>query len=181
LDKENDMLLAFRDHWPRIHPTAYVAPTATIIGDVEISAGASVWFGAVVRGDMAPIRIGARTNIQDNCTIHVDADTPATIGSGVTIGHNAVVHGCTIADDCLIGMGAQVLNRARIESGSIIAAGAVVTQDSRIGPGVLVAGAPAEVKKPLSTSAVASIREAAIHYGELAECYQNRKDPQCGV
>jgi carbonic anhydrase/acetyltransferase-like protein (isoleucine patch superfamily) len=175
------MILAFRDHRPRIHHTAYVAPTATIIGDVEISAGASIWFGAVVRGDMAPIRIGAGTNIQDNCTIHVDADTPATIGSGVTIGHNAVVHGCTIEDDCLIGMGSQVLNNARIESGSIIAAGAVVTQASRIGPGVLVAGAPAVVKKTLSSSAAASIREAAIHYGELAKYYKNGQEPQLDV
>ena len=172
------MILAFHDHWPQIHPTAYVAPTATIIGDVEISAGASVWFGAVVRGYMAPIRIGAKTNIQDNCTIHVDADTPATIGSGVTIGHNAVVHGCTVEDDCLIGMGAQVLNRARIKSGSIIAAGAVVTQNSRIGPGVLAVGAPAVVRKSLNSSAAASIREAALHYSELVERYLNGEKPK---
>jgi len=165
------MILPYGDKTPSIHPSAFVAPTAVIIGDVEIAEGASVWFGAVLRGDLAPIRIGARTNIQDNCTLHVDADTPTTIGAGVTIGHNAVVHGCTIEADCLVGMGALVLNRARICTGSIIAAGAVVRQDCVIGSGQLAAGTPATIKKPLSTAAAATIQEAAAHYCELAEWY----------
>jgi carbonic anhydrase/acetyltransferase-like protein (isoleucine patch superfamily) len=162
------MILPYAGKAPAIHPTAFIAPTAVIIGDVEIGAGASIWFGAVVRGDMAPIRIGARTNIQDNCTLHVDVDTPATIGAGVTVGHNAVVHGCAIESECLIGMGALVLNRAKICSGSIIAAGAVVRQDSVIGPHQLAAGTPAVIKKTLSSAALATIQEAAAHYVELA-------------
>jgi carbonic anhydrase/acetyltransferase-like protein (isoleucine patch superfamily) len=168
------MILPYQGKAPLIHPSVFVAPTAVIIGDVEIDEGASIWFGAVVRGDMAPIRIGARTNIQDNCTIHVDVDLPAIIGKGVTIGHNAVVHGCTIADHCLIGMGALVLNRACIEKGSIIAAGAVVPQGGRIGPQVLAAGMPAVVKKPLGASAVAGIRDAAAQYCQLVENYRRR-------
>jgi carbonic anhydrase/acetyltransferase-like protein (isoleucine patch superfamily) len=165
------MILPYREKTPILHPTVFVAPTAVIIGDVEIAEGASVWFGAVLRGDMAPIRIGARTNIQDNCTLHVDADTPATIGAGVTIGHNAVVHGCTIEDDCLIGMGALVLNRAKIGNGTIIAAGAVVREDQVVPAGQLAAGTPAAVKKPLSVAAAATIREAAAHYCQLAGEY----------
>jgi carbonic anhydrase/acetyltransferase-like protein (isoleucine patch superfamily) len=172
------MILPYRGKRPLIHPSVFVAPTAVIIGEVEIAADASVWFGAVVRGDLAPVRIGARTNIQDNCTIHVDIDTPAIIGDGVTIGHNAVVHGCTIEDNCLIGMGALVLNRAWIGSGSIIAAGAVVPQASRIGPEVLATGMPAAVKKPLDTPAVAGIREAAAQYCQLVEKYCGRD--HCG-
>lgn len=163
---------------PVIHPSVFVAPTAVIIGDVEIGEGASVWFGAVIRGDLAPVRIGVRTNIQDNCIIHVDVDTPTQIGDGVTIGHNAVVHGCTIEDNCLIGMGAVVLNRARIESDTIVAAGAVVTECSRIGPGVLVAGTPAAAKKSLGASGVASIREAAANYCELVKSYRSSDTPK---
>lgn len=166
------MILPFREQAPRIHPTVFVAPSAVIIGDVEIEAGASVWFGAVLRGDLAPIRIGAGTNIQDNATLHTDIDTPLSIGSGVTVGHNAVVHGCTIEADCLIGMGALVLNRVQISSGSIIAAGSVVRQDSRIGPNQLAAGTPATIKKALSPEATLIIKDAQIHYRDLAEVYR---------
>lgn len=148
-----------------------MAPTAVIIGDVDIEAGASIWFGAVLRGDMASIRIGADTNIQDNCTLHTDTDTPISIGAGVTVGHNAVVHGCTIEADCLIGMGALVLNRARILNGSMIAAGSVVREESVIGPGQLAAGTPATIKKTLSAEATASIMDAVTHYRDLAEVY----------
>jgi carbonic anhydrase/acetyltransferase-like protein (isoleucine patch superfamily) len=172
------MIQPYAEKKPLIHPSAFIAPTAVIIGDVEIGEGASVWFGAVIRADLAPIRIGVRTNIQDNCIIHVDMDTPTHIGDGVTIGHNAVVHGCTIEDNCLIGMGALVLNRARIESDTIVAAGAVVTEESRIGPGVLVAGTPATVKKSLGASGVASIREAAANYSELVKSYRNSDTPK---
>ena len=166
------MILPYKTHAPRIHPTVFVAPTAVVIGDVEIEEGASVWFGAVLRGDMAPIRIGAGTNIQDNCTLHTDIDTPLIIGPGVTVGHNAVVHGCTIEADCLIGMGALVLNRAKVLNGSIIAAGSVVRQGSAIGPGQLAAGTPAAIKKPLSAEATATIVDAQIHYRHLAEVYR---------
>lgn len=166
------MILPHDHKRPAIHPTVFVAPGAVIIGDVQIAEGASVWFGAVIRGDMAPIRIGARTNIQDNCTLHVDADAPATIGAGVTIGHNAVVHGCTIDDDCLIGMGALVMNHAQIGMGSIIAAGALVREGFEVAAGHLAAGMPAVVKKSLGEPAAASIREAAAHYTDLAAVYR---------
>lgn len=166
------MILPYGEHVPHIHPTVFMAPTAVIIGDVEIEEGASIWFGAVLRGDMAPIRIGAGTNIQDNCTLHTDIDTPVSIGTGVTVGHNAVVHGCTIEAGCLVGMGALVLNRVRILSGSIIAAGSVVRQDSVIGPGQLAAGTPATIKKDLSAQAITTIREAETRYRDLAEVYR---------
>jgi carbonic anhydrase/acetyltransferase-like protein (isoleucine patch superfamily) len=166
------LILPYGKHVAHIHPTVFVAPSAVIIGDVEIEEGASVWFGAVLRGDMAPIRIGAGTNIQDNCTLHTDIDTPVSIGAGVTVGHNAVVHGCTIESDCLIGMGALVLNRARVLRGSIIAAGSVVRQDSVIGPGQLAAGTPATIKKDLSDEAAATIADSEVHYRDLAEAYR---------
>ncbi|MDJ0782505.1 MAG: gamma carbonic anhydrase family protein [Desulfosarcinaceae bacterium] len=166
------MILTYNSHHPRIHPTAFIAPTAVIIGDVTIAEGASVWFGAVIRGDLASIRIGTRTNIQDNCTVHVDPGTPVDIGAGVTIGHNAVVHGCKIEDDCLIGMGTQILNRAHVCAGAIVAAGAVVRQESHIPPGQLAAGTPAVIKKGLAPTATARIREAAAHYCELATVYR---------
>ena len=172
------MILSYGEKTPVIHPSVFLAPTAVIIGDVEIGESASVWFGAVLRGDLAPIRIGAGTNIQDNCTLHVDEDTPASIGAGVTIGHNAVVHGCTIEDDCLIGMGALVLNRARIRSGSMIAAGSVVRQESVIGPGQLAAGTPAIIKKDLPPKAIATIRDSVAHYRDLARAYRQGAVPE---
>lgn len=169
------MILPYGAQVPRIHSTVFVAPTAVVIGDVEIEEGASVWFGAVLRGDLAPIRIGAGTNIQDNCTLHTDIDTPLFIGAGVTVGHNAVVHGCTIEADCLIGMGALVLNRAKVLKDSIVAAGSVVRQDYAIGPGQLAAGTPATIKKTLSAEAIASIRDAQTHYRDLAEVYRQNE------
>jgi carbonic anhydrase/acetyltransferase-like protein (isoleucine patch superfamily) len=117
------MILPYKDKSPRIAAGTFIAPTATIIGDVQIADGANIWYGTVLRGDLAPIRIGADTNIQDNCTIHTDMDKPAIIGARVTVGHNAIVHGCTVEDRCLIGMNAVVLSGAHIKTGTIIAAG----------------------------------------------------------
>ncbi|MGD8241313.1 MAG: gamma carbonic anhydrase family protein, partial [Desulfobacterales bacterium] len=139
------MIEAFKGVRPKIGANVFIAPTAVVIGDVEIMEGASVWYGSVLRGDLAPIRIGRNTNIQDNCTIHVDPGQPALIGESVVMGHNAVVHGCTIEDDSLIGINAVVLNGARIRSGSIVAAGAVVLEKQSIGPLELAAGIPAKV------------------------------------
>ncbi|MET7936753.1 gamma carbonic anhydrase family protein [Streptomyces sp. NPDC005322] len=135
---------------PAIAPDAFVAPTSVVIGDVVLGAGSSVWYQAVLRGDGGPIVLGAESNIQDNCTVHVDPGFPVSIGERVTVGHNAVVHGCTVEDDVLIGMGATILNGAHIGAGSLIAAQALVPQGMRVPPGSLVAGVPAKVKRELT-------------------------------
>lgn len=138
---------AFNNNHPKIHPTVYVAPTAHIIGDVHIGKHSSIWFQTVIRGDLAKISIGERTNIQDFCMCHVDKNIPLKIGSGVTMGHRAVIHGCTIEDECLIGMGAIVMNQAVIGRGSVVAAGAVVLEKTIIPPYSLVTGSPGKTKK----------------------------------
>ncbi len=166
------MILSFKDNHPTISPNAFIAPTATIIGDVTIAEGASVWYGTVLRGDLAAIRIGANTNIQDNATIHVDLDTPATIGENVTIGHNAVIHGCTIENKCLVGLGSVVLNNAHLKTGSMVAAGSVVKQGQVVGPCQLVAGIPAVVKKELSEENLAAIELPVKGYMQLSKMHQ---------
>ncbi len=140
-------LYSYKNKDPKLHPSVYIAPTAQIIGDVHIEKNASVWFHSVLRGDLASIRIGERTNIQDLCTCHADENIPLKIGSGVTIGHRSILHGCTISDDCLIGMGAIVMNQAVIGRGSVIAAGAIVLEKTIIPPYSLVVGSPGKVKK----------------------------------
>ena len=140
-------LYAYKNHIPKIHPTVYVAPTAQIIGNVHIGKQSSIWFQTVIRGDLERISIGERTNIQDLCICHIDEDIPLKIGNGVTIGHRAVIHGCTIEDECLIGMGAIVMNQAVIGKGSVVAAGAVVLEKTIIPPYSLVTGSPGKVKK----------------------------------
>ena len=148
-------ILPYRGVWPRLHESVFVAEGARIIGDVEIGADSSVWFNAVVRGDVCPIRIGERTNVQDNVTLHVTHDTgPLNIGSRVTIGHNAVLHGCTVEDDCLIGIGAIVGNGAVIGTQSLIAPGAVVPQRMVIPPRSMVAGVPAKVRRELTAEEI---------------------------
>ena len=155
----------------RLHPSAFVAPGATLVGQVSLGEGSSVWFGAVVRGDGAPITIGAGTNLQDLTLVHVDEDAPAVVGDRVTVGHRAIVHGCTIEDDCLIGMGAIVLSHARIGAGSLVGAGALVTERQVVPPGSLVLGAPARVRGPVNAAHRATIAEGARHYAELARAY----------
>lgn len=162
------MIIPFEGKHPTIGDNVFIAPTAAVIGDVVIEEGASIWYGAVVRGDSAPIRIGRDTNIQDHCTIHVDADVPVRIGESVVVGHNAVVHGCTIEDLCLIGIGAVVLNQARIRTGSIVAAGAVVREKQVVGPRELAAGIPAKIRKELPADILETIRHDAEIYLDLA-------------
>lgn len=140
-------LYSFKNKAPKLHSSVYIAPTAQIIGEVHIGKNASVWFSSVVRGDLARIRIGERTNIQDLCTCHADENIPLKIGNGVTIGHRCILHGCTIEDDCLVGMGAIVMNQAIIGRGSMIAAGAIVLEKTIIPPYSLVVGSPGKVKK----------------------------------
>lgn len=170
------MILTYKDKSPVISPEAFIAPNATIIGDVEIAPGANIWYGAVVRGDLAPVRIGTNTNIQDNCTIHTDVEKPAIIGAHVTVGHNAVVHGCTVENHCLIGMNAVILSGARLNTGTIVAAGALVKEGQVAGPHQLLAGLPAVVKKELSEDILEILELAVEEYLELAKDYKGAMD-----
>src|ERR1700682_2866127 len=137
---------------PQVHKDAYVAPTAVLIGDVVIEAGASVWFGAVLRGDEAQIKVGEGSNVQDNAVIHCSTNLPTIIERNVTVGHSALLEGCVVEEGALVGMGAIMLQRSRLGAGSLLAAGAVLAEGSEIPPGHLAAGVPATVKKPLGGS-----------------------------
>lgn len=158
-------------HPEQIAPSAFIAPNATVLGDVTIGDEASVWYGAVLRGDTAPIRIGPRTNIQDNCVLHADPGQPCTIGAGVTVGHGAIVHAATVEDNVLIGMRAVVLNRAHIGRDSVIGAAALVTEDTIIPPGSLVLGIPARVVRALLPEEIERVRRAAQHYVAYSRQY----------
>lgn len=162
------MILEFKGRTPIIGKSVFIAPTAVIIGDVEIKDNSSIWYGTVVRGDMSQIIIGENTNIQDNCTIHTDHDKPALIGNHVTVGHNAVVHGCILKDNCLVGINSVVLSGAVIETGAVVAAGSVVKHGQVVGPYHLVAGIPCELKKELSETTIEKRKATAEHYIELA-------------
>jgi carbonic anhydrase/acetyltransferase-like protein (isoleucine patch superfamily) len=147
----------------------FIAAGVQLIGRVELGEYSSVWYNAVIRGDINYIRIGRETNIQDNCVLHVTHELPVIIGDRVTIGHGAVIHGCVIEDDCLIGMGAIVLDGARIGRGSVVAAGALVRERMEVPPHSLVAGVPAVVKRTLDPSTIEMIRQAGQHYVELTK------------
>ncbi|MEU9638114.1 gamma carbonic anhydrase family protein [Streptomyces tendae] len=153
---------------PKVDAESFVAPTASVVGDVTLHAGASVWYGAVLRGDVERISVGADSNVQDNCTLHADPGFPVTVGERVSIGHNAVVHGATVEDDCLIGMGATVLNGAVIGAGSLVAAQALVPQGMRVPPGSLVAGVPAKVKRELTEEERQGVTLNGTMYAALA-------------
>jgi len=158
------MIIKHQGKVPRIGKNVYIAPTAVIIGDVELKDGVNVWYGAVLRGDEASIRVGRNTNIQDNCTVHTDLDKPTVIGDDVTVGHNAIVHGCTVENLCLIGIGAVVLNDARIKTGTVVAAGSVVRERQTVGPNQLVAGSPAVIKRELSPDIREILQEPVRSY-----------------
>jgi carbonic anhydrase/acetyltransferase-like protein (isoleucine patch superfamily) len=150
---------------PRVHEEAFVAPTATLIGDVEIGASASIWFNVVIRGDQAPIVVGTGSNVQDNSVVHCAAGLPTLIGQNVTVGHHAVIEGCVIEDGAVVGMGATMLQRSRLGAGSMLAAGAVLPEGMEVPAGYLAAGVPAQVKKPIEGS-------SARWVGRTAEAYQ---------
>jgi carbonic anhydrase/acetyltransferase-like protein (isoleucine patch superfamily) len=154
-----------------IHPTAFVAPGAVVVGAVRLGARASVWFNTVLRGDTAAIEVGDDTNLQDNTTVHVDEGMPAVVGARVTVGHRAIVHGCVIGDDCLVGMGAVVLSGARIGAGSLIGASALVREGQVIPPGSVALGSPARVVGPTVEAHRAAIRRGAEHYAALSRGY----------
>lgn len=157
---------------PTIHPTAFIAPTAAVMGDVTLEDEASVWYHAVLRGDMAPIRIGAQTNIQDGTIVHVDEGVPCTVGRRVGVGHRAILHGCTVEDDCLIGMGSILLNNVRIGAGSVVAAGAVVPEGMEVPPGSLVMGVPGRIVRPVDEALTRRIAGTWVHYVEQARAHR---------
>jgi gamma-carbonic anhydrase len=162
----------FRGKTPQLGEGVFVAENAAIIGDVVIGAESSIWYGTQVRGDVMPIRVGARTSIQDNSVVHVTSDFSGTeIGSDCTIGHNAIIHACTVEDFSLIGMGSILLDGCRIGTGSLIGAGALVTPGTIIPPGSLVLGSPARVKRSLDEQEREQISKGAKHYVELARAY----------
>lgn len=145
MSEHGDYPLEGLQHIPRVHPSAFVAGNATLVGDVEIGEASSVWFGAVLRGDTDTIRVGPRSNIQDGVVIHCDAGKPVTIEAEVSVGHSAMLHGCTLRRGCLVGIGARVLNLADIGEGSLIGASALVPENTRVPPGSLVVGVPGRI------------------------------------
>lgn len=169
------MILPFKDKTPQIDPSSYVVDSAVVIGDVVIGGESSVWFNAVIRGDVNYIRIGKRTNIQDGCILHVARNKyPLIIGDEVTVGHSVTLHACTIASFCLIGMGAVVMDGSEIGQNCIIGAGALVTPRTVIPPGSMAVGSPAKVKRQLTEEEIHSIRESASHYVGDIQSYLNQ-------
>jgi carbonic anhydrase/acetyltransferase-like protein (isoleucine patch superfamily) len=156
---------------PSVDATAWVAPSADLIGDVRLAARASVWFGAVIRADNTPILLGEETNFQDGAIGHSDPGAPLTIGDRVTVGHQAILHGCTVEDEALIGMGARILNGAVIGAQCIVGAGALVTEGKQFEPRSLIVGSPARAIRTLGEEQVAMLRLSAAHYAEKAERY----------
>lgn len=169
-------LVSYRGRTPSVHPTVFVGGGAWIIGNVEIGEESSVWFNTVIRGDVHSVRIGARTNIQDNSTLHVTSGQYSlTVGTGVTVGHRVILHGCVVEDGCLVGMGAVVLDGAVVRRGSLIAAGSVVPEGFEVPEGMLVAGVPSKIKRPLTQTEQKAITETAIHYVEYGKIYLSNK------
>src|SRR5215213_5432799 len=156
---------------PSLAPGAWAAPSADLIGDVRLGARASVWFGAIIRADNTPILIGEESNVQDGAVGHSDPDAPLVIGKRVTVGHQAILHGCTVEDEALIGMGARILNGAIIGAQCIVGAGALVTEGKRFEPGTLIVGSPARAIRTLTNEQMAMLRLSAAHYVEKAAYY----------
>jgi gamma-carbonic anhydrase len=178
IQKGVSMIQPYRGIWPKLGKNVYIAPTAAVIGDVTLGDDVSVWPSAVIRGDMAPIVIGDRTNIQDGAVIHTDTHSPTTIGHDVTIGHLAHIHGATIESECLIGSTSTVLDLAIVETHAMVAAGALVTPRMRIPSGQLVAGIPASIKRPLKPEEIAHIVTNAQEYLVLKSGYLPPLDEQ---
>ena len=162
------VLRRFRDRIPDIHPTAFVAEGAVVVGDVKIGPESSVWYGCVLRGDVSRIEIGARTNIQDGSVVHLGDDHPAVLGDDIVVGHRAVVHGCSVQDGCLVGIGATILNGAEIGAGSIVGSHALVTEDTKVPAHTLVLGVPAKVARELGEASAEFVRDVARKYTNLA-------------
>jgi carbonic anhydrase/acetyltransferase-like protein (isoleucine patch superfamily) len=166
-------IMSINDRHPRVHPSVFVADGTHIIGDVTIGTDASVWFNVTLRGDINSITIGDRTNIQDGCVLHVTNDDAVVVGRDVTVGHRAIVHGCRVEDCSLIGMGAVVLDGARVGPSALVAAGAVVLQGFVIPEGMLAAGVPARVIRPLTGEERDQLLQSAVHYTQYAQQFKN--------
>lgn len=165
-------LVSYQGRRPRVHPSVFVADTARVIGRVTLQKGVSIWYGAVLRGDLNRITVGEKTNIQDNCILHVDHDAACRLGGGIVTGHHATVHACTVEDECLIGIHSVILSKARIGKQSIIGAGAVVREGAKIPPRSLVLGVPGKVVRTVTRSEIQSIRKGAQRYQTLAAAYR---------
>ena len=157
---------AFEGTRPSVHPDAWIAPSADVIGDARLAAGASIWFGAVIRADNTPILVGERSNVQDGAMLHSDPGAPLTIGADCTIGHHAILHGCTLGDRVLVGMGAIILNRATIGDDCLIGAGALVTEGKVFPPGSLIVGSPARAVRELDPTTRAGLLLSAQNYSD---------------
>jgi carbonic anhydrase/acetyltransferase-like protein (isoleucine patch superfamily) len=162
---------------PGIHPTAFIAPGAAVMGDVTLGQDASVWYGAVLRGDMAPIVIGAETNIQDGTIVHVDEGVPCTVGRRVGVGHRVILHGCTVEDECLIGMGSVLLNGVRIGTGSVVAAGAVIPEGMQVPPRSLVMGVPGRIVRQVDAALSSRVTATWSHYVDQARAHRSGRYP----
>jgi carbonic anhydrase/acetyltransferase-like protein (isoleucine patch superfamily) len=165
-------LLSHGDAFPEVAPSAWIAPGAHVIGAVHLGEESSVWYGAVLRGDTEPIRVGARTNVQDGCVLHADPGYPAIVGDDCVVGHNAIVHGCQIERGCLIGMGATILNGAKIGEGSIVAAGALVPENTEFPPRSLIVGMPAKPVREVTEEQTQSIAHGVREYVERAASHR---------
>jgi len=165
------LLLGYGEARPEIDPDAWVAPGAVVVGAARLLARSSVWYGAVIRADGDRIELGEGSNLQDGCVMHADPGFPAVVGAGVSVGHRAVVHGCTVEDEVLVGMGAVLLNGCRVGRGSLIAAGAVLLEGTEVPPGSLVAGVPGKVRRELTPAERDGVRENARRYVERAREY----------
>jgi carbonic anhydrase/acetyltransferase-like protein (isoleucine patch superfamily) len=161
----------------KIHPTAFIASTAAVMGDVTLGQDASVWYGAVLRGDMAPIVIGAQTNIQDGTIVHVDEGVPCHVGQRVGVGHRVILHGCIVEDDCLIAMGSVLLNGVAIGTGSVVAAGAVVPEGMRVPPRSLVMGVPGRIVRQVDPALAQRVADTWSHYVEEARAHKAGRYP----
>lgn len=171
------MEFEFAGKRPKVHPEAYIAPTAVLIGDVEVGAGASVWFGAVLRGDDGGIRIGDGANVQDNAVIHCAEELPTVIEPDASVGHSAQLEGCVVETGAVVGMGATMLQRSRLGAGSMLAAGAVLGEGKSVPPGHMAAGVPATVKKALAGSSGEWVGITAKHYRDRAVAYREKLRP----
>lgn len=165
-------IIPYKSVAPKIDPSVFLAPSATVAGDVEIGEGASIWFNAVVRGDFQPLRIGKNTNVQDNAVIHVMANVPTEIGDDVTIGHNAIIHARKIGNNCLVGMGSILLGYTEIGDNVVIGAGTMITQHKKIPSNSLVYGNPAQIIRALREDEIEALHESALDYRKVAENYK---------
>jgi len=168
------MIMELNGKRPETEKASFIAENATIIGDVKLEEGTTVWYGAVIRGDGDSIRIGKNTNIQDNTVVHVDPDNPVSIGEGVTIGHSCIIHGCTIGDNCLIGMGSIIMNGAKIGDNCLVGASALITENKEFPSGSKIIGSPAKMKSEVTEKDLELIKYSADYYMKDAEMYSTK-------